>query len=757
MKMFYKTACKDWIDGLPIGNGRLAAMVVQDQDCDRFYFNHEWLWRGTEEARNRHADQTAQHLPEIRALLAEGNVREGSVRANNFFGGGGTRAGQYYPEDYAGRTAHPPRLDNYQPAGTLIASFNQDQTLQERTLNLTDGMVTEQRKTASEPILATHYADCHSDLLSFLWTSKTPFGITFTYERATDANADTSFTIDGSVLRYRCQFHGGQKYVVQMTVETDGTLLPKQEALIVKNATSIRIITDIGVEETGYEEELKRHPIPTDWESSFKQHQKRFSQIMESVSFELEPDSKLEQMPLEERLAGLKAGRRDDGLVALYFQYGRYLLLASCICGDLPANLQGKWNRDILPAWNCDYHLDINLQMNYWAAESAGLSDCVLPLVKWLQRIQKNGREAAKNLYGCRGFYLPLSSDAWASTSPEAWGYGVWIGGAAWMGEHLWSHYRYSGDQTFLKEVAYPYFAELCDFYEDYMTVDQDGKMKISPSQSPEHFFPEVSDLYIVGICENSAMDVQLAYNTFRYAIAGAKALGVDADKVEKWQKMQDALPDFKIGSDGRLLEWGEEREEWEPTHRHLSHLYGAYPSDLFTPKTRPKQYQACIKSLAVRTDRTSTSGGWGQAWASCMWARFGCADKFYDGFFGLLRDYTSKSFLDLHVNPFEQIEGTHVFQIDGNFGAIAAVMEALCGYFDREVHLLRALPDSWNKGALRGIRVPGGHVIDLAWENGAVTALKVCIGYEKTVSFCFPDGKQMTVSGNVGEEKTIL
>lgn len=761
VKLFYKSVSNEWLDGLPIGDGRLAAMVVNSADADRFYLNHEWLWRGTEEARDRHADKTAAHLGEVRDLLARGDFREGTIRANNFFGGGGRQAGHFHPEDYEGRTPHPARLDNYQPAGTLIATFDGAQTLKERVLDMKNGLASAIRERDGAPIVAEHYIDCYSDLMSFLWTSEDAFSLTFTYDRLEDPDSDFSFTVEGNVMYYRCQYHGGQKYIVQMTVDTDGDLLPQAGALRVENAKSVRVITDIGVEECGYEEELTRHPIPTDWVMSRHHHMQKFSATMSRVSFQLDADPALEKLPVDERLARLKAGETDDGLVTLYFQFGRYLLMASCINGDLPANLQGKWNMDIVPAWNCDYHLDINLQMNYWAAESAGMGSCIPALVKWLERIRENGREAAKNLYGCRGFYIPLSSDAWASTSPEAWGYGVWIGGAAWLGEHLWWHWRYSGDRTFLKEVTYPYFTELCEFYEDYLFEGKDGKLVISPSQSPEHFFRETSDFYTVGICENAAMDVQMAYNTFRYAIAGAEALGVDEEKVTLWKALQSKLPEFKIGSDGRLLEWGEERDEWEPTHRHLSHLYGAYPSDLFTPKARPEQYEACIKSLEVRTNREGTSGGWGQAWASCMWARFGKADKFYRDFFGLVRDFSSNSLLDLHHNPYKQVPGFNLkgdwlFQIDGNFGAIAAVIEALCGYFDEEVHLLRACPDNWKTGALCGVRVPGGHDLDIKWQDGKITSVAVRIGYEGSVALRFPDGRLVTLSGNVGEVKTV-
>ncbi|MBQ1935902.1 MAG: glycoside hydrolase N-terminal domain-containing protein, partial [Clostridia bacterium] len=258
MRMFYKSTCEEWLNGLPIGNGRLAAMICNGEKADMFHMNHEWLWRGTPEGRDRHADKVADRLPEIRKLLAEGDSREAIIRANNFFGGGGGQAGKFYPEDYEGRTPHLARLDNYQPAGTLVATFDLPQTLKERALDLQNGLASVIRTVEGGEIKGEHHANCVCNLLSYHWTSEQPFGMTFTYTREEDPNSDFTFTFEGNVMYYRCAFHQGQQFIVKMVIDTDGELCPNGEAMQVKNAKNIRVITDIGVLETGLEEELAR-------------------------------------------------------------------------------------------------------------------------------------------------------------------------------------------------------------------------------------------------------------------------------------------------------------------------------------------------------------------------------------------------------------------------------------------------------------------------------------------------------------------
>lgn len=404
--------------------------------------------------------------------------------------------------------------------------------------------------------------------------------------------------------------------------------------------------------------------------------------------------------------------------------------------------MQGKWNDSLIPPWNCDYHFDINLQMNYWMAEPAGMPECAETLIRYVRSFLDSGREAAERLYGCRGVYLPIQTDAWGVSTPEAYGWAVWIGAAPWIARHLWDHYRYSGDKEYLKNEAYEFFTAVAEFYEDYLQRDEQGVCQILPSQSPENAIPEAG-CFPVLIDQSAAMDVQLCYDALTCAIRSAGILGVDPDKAARWKELRDHLPPFAIGSDGRLMEWQKEYAEREPGHRHLSHLYGLYPSDLFTPDTRPEQYAAAIRSLQYRLSHGGGHTGWSRAWVSCLSARLGNGEEFYRHYTALIQDFATVSLLDLHP--------PRIFQIDGNLGAVAAGIEAVVSCYGDTAHLLRGLPAEWGTGHLNGVKIPGGHKISVSWENGQLSKLSVIMGFEPEARLEYRE-KLFMAAGKPGE-----
>jgi alpha-L-fucosidase 2 len=338
--------------------------------------------------------------------------------------------------------------------------------------------------------------------------------------------------------------------------------------------------------------------------------------------------------------------------------------------------------------------------------------------LKFIESFIPHAKKAAMDLYGCNGVWLPLQSDAWGKSTPESFGWSVWIGAAAWLAQHFWKHYEYNADKTFLKERAYPFFKEVVGFYEDYLQKDENGVYQIFPSQSPENRFLEAGE-FPVSICISAAMDVQLAYDALTYAINSATILDVDLELIQRWKDLKDDLPPFKIGADGRLLEWNEEFEEAEPGHRHLSHLYGLYPGELFTKVNHELQYKAAKNSLNFRLAQGGAHTGWSRAWVACMFARLEQPEEFWEHFTGLVKDFATTSLLDLHP--------PRIFQIDGNLGAVAAVAEALWGSYNGKTYLLSALPKEWAKsGRVKGAKIPGNHTIDFAWENGEVINYKV-------------------------------
>ncbi|MBU1689829.1 MAG: alpha-L-fucosidase, partial [Gammaproteobacteria bacterium] len=284
----------------------------------------------------------------------------------------------------------------------------------------------------------------------------------------------------------------------------------------------------------------------------------------------------------------------------MYFNLARHLMLASSALADLPANLQGKWNEDLRPPWDCDLHQDVNLQMNYWFAEPAGMTDCVEALFRHVERFVPHARQAARDLYGCRGVWFPIQTDPWGRSTPESYGWAVWIGAAAWLAQHFWWRWDFGRDRQFLANRAYPLLKEVAAFYEDYLVADEQGALQIMPSQSPENRFVGSGNRFPVSIGISAAMDVELAHECLSHALAAAEALDVDEDLRARWREMLGKLPALQVGSRGQLLEWDREFEEVEPGHRHISHLYALYPGDQIDPLDTPELFAAARRSLEI-------------------------------------------------------------------------------------------------------------------------------------------------------------
>ena len=720
----------EWINGFPIGNGRLAAMYWGDNKNDILSINHEGLWR--KKNYGKVVPKNADKLPLLRQLLKEKDYFRATVFANLFFGGlkgcSGIAKGGYDP---------------YQPAGNLVFTHTENAENSESTLNIEDGLISAVRDAGTS---CAFFVDANDGNLLARWNSSASFGGVLHFERETDPEATYSIHYAENGLEFVCTFICGITYRVNVTFQTDGAVHVTDRGIAISQATELVCAVNIILGEED------ARPICLDFDTLLERHTERFTPYMNRVQFRLEDTVSDEYTDV--RLEKVRQGAPDHNLMELYFHYGRYLMVSSCICGKYPPNLQGKWDLDLHPDWNSDYHFDINLQMNEWMIESANFSEFAEPLTDFLLKFIDSGRIAAQNLYGCRGIWLPLSSDIWCECSPESFGYAVWVGAAAWMAQPLWQHYLYTGDMDYLRNKAYVFFKEVALFYEDFLEEDENGILQIMPSQSPENRFVGAGNATDVGICTSSANDVQLAYDALSYAINAAKLLNADSDCVAKWELIRSKLPPFAIGSDGRLMEWNEEFEEEQPGHKHLSHLYGLYPSDIFTPESRPNEYEAAVKSFRFRLAHQSGYTGWSRAWISAMLARIGDAENFYIHAHDLLQTFATDSLLDIHPHPLDT--SVKIFQIDGNFGMVSAVTEALCSCFDGKVHLLHALPACWPKGHISGIKLPGGHTIAFSWENGKLKDGTITLGYAQNAVLHF-DGKDHTFSGAEGTVFSIL
>jgi len=725
--MYYTKPSTEWLEGLPIGNGRLAAMIWGDAEKDIIDLNHEWLWRGI--YKDRENADVSEHLEYVRSLLKERDFLKATMAANLFFGGNGGISGRKH------------RVDPYQTAGYIEFKLHGCKQFEWRELDIDNGIC----RVSRDGVISEFFASCENGLIMSKWFSNNKFSCTLSQARIEDKDAVYKFVTRENKFIFDCSFNGGIKYRSVTEIKTDGQCAVSDNSVDIENATYVKCITNIATSVFDLEDEINKYSTDFDsFEAEKVKHSVKFSGIMNGVILEIAEDIELNKLSIEERLIRIREGKRDNGIVAMYFNFGRYLMVSSSVAGDLPANLQGKWNNRIDPPWECDYHFDINLQMNYWMAEQCNMPQCAEALLKYLETFYESGREAAKKLYGCKGIYLPIQTDAWGKSTPEAFGWSVWVGAAAWFTQNFWNRYIYSGDIDYLRNRGYKFLKAVAEFYEDYLVEDENGVLQIMPSQSPENRFAgSFENAFPVSIGVSAAMDVQLAYDALSYAIQAAEILKTDREQASLWKSMRNRLPDFKIGADGRLLEWNEEKTEVEPGHRHLSHLYGVYPSELFTSQTRPEQFEATRKSLEYRLSHGGGHTGWSRAWVACLQSRFGNADAFYAHYNALIRDFATVTLLDLHP--------PRIFQIDGNLGGVAAVIESMISFTDNKVYLLRSLPKEWSEGSLQGIKIPGGHIISVWWRNGKAANVKIKIGFGGSLTVC-TNGEERVFAGVPGE-----
>ena len=727
--LWYRQPAAEYMEGLPIGTGRLAAMVLGAIDSERVALNHEWLWRGSNRCRD--TEPRADRLAEVRRLLQEGHYEEGTRAGNEAFG------------SVSGERETPNRVDPYQPAGDLHIRLDHsaDVSGYHRQLDLANGLCTV-AYTAGETHFTRHYlAHVPADLLLVRITADRPFGLRAWLDRAPDDRCHVDrgpLSLDGIFLG------GGTAFRVQARTHVrGGTVGWEDHVCVIDGAREVLIEVDIGTSATGQApaEEIRRQQLgDSDWESLLRDHTRDYGQLVEGMDLAVAlPDAA--DTPTDERMAKLRAGGDDPGLALLYFHYARYLMVASTATAQLPPNLQGKWNEDLDPPWQCDYHHDVNLQMNYWPAEAGNLSWATEVLFDHVERFVPHARKAARDLYGCRGVWLPIQSDVWGRSTPESFGWAVWIGAAAWLAQHFWWHWEYSQDEEFLRERAYPLFREVAAFYEDYLVEDDNGGLQIIPSQSPENRFVGAGDLP-VSLCVSATMDVVLAESALEYARRAAEVLDVDAEDRIRWQALADRLPDLQVGPHGELQEWNEPFEEVEPGHRHYSHLIGLYPGDRLDPETTPELWQAARVSIERRLAHEGGHTGWSRAWTACFFARLGDAPAAWDHLSHLIADFATGSLLDLHP--------PRIFQIEGNFGGAATVLEMLLQSYHDELHLLPALPAAWARGGrARGLRARGGFEIDIEWEAGAATRAEIRPHASRVCTLLHAAGRYRVVDQN--------
>lgn len=724
--------------GLPIGTGRIAAMIVGDAQQERVALNHEWLWRGPN--RHREPRKSAHLLPEVRRLLLAGDYVEGGVKANDAFAGGG---GIHAKDE-------PCRVDPYQPAGDLRIQFEHGQATDfRRELDLETAVATISYRADGIQFQRQYLAHLDHDVIFLRLTASAPFAVSLALSRIDDAAASLSLQTQTDCLAMDGVFEEGLGFRVEAAVTAcDGELTVDGQALRVADATEVVLALNVGAAATGREpaDECASRPAPhVPWDVLRASHVSAYRHLYGGMSLRL--DLPEPETPTDQRLQAVREGGDDPLLPALYFHYGRYLLIASTATADLPPNLQGKWNEDLDPPWQADYHNDINLQMNHWPAEPGNLADATEPLFRFIERLVPHAQRAASDLYGCRGVWFPIQTDPWDPCTAESYGWAAWIGAAPWLAQHLWWHFEYGQDRGFLRDRAYPFFKEVAAFYEDYLIEDDAGVLQIVPSQSPENRFVGGGDLP-VGIGVSATMDVLLARDALSYALRAAELLDVDADRRGQWQDMLDRLPQLQIGRHGQLQEWNEDFDEVEPSHRHLSHLIGVFPGDSLDPEATPDLWRAAEVALDRRLAAGGGHTGWSRSWVACLYARLGRTDDAWRHLTHLITDFATDSLLDLHP--------PRIFQIEGNFGGAAAVLEMLLQSYHSELHFLPALPAAWPQGAVTGLRARGGFTIDLEWREGRLESARIAASVDGPCIIKHAVGAYAVVGPDGAEIETV-